>query len=311
MNGLPGRVARIARETPQRTALVDGARTIDYGQFWRQAQAFAVGLREQGLVKGERLALLLPNRIEAAVACYGGWLAGAVVVPLNVQARERDFAPWLRHCGARHVVYEQGHRDAELALEQIGYSGSRTVLADAEPLLPPSEEAATPEFQTVEAGDTALILYTSGTTGAPKGVMLSYANCRELVAAARSALVTVSQPGVPAPPPVTQQPTVRTEPTSGPVPVQAVAQAHGPASQPFPSQQPGPMQPRPYQQQGPTQPQYGYAQAGDQPVRLRPPTPINNTAFREDGGAARWAVPVLAGTALLVILVVFIVWITA
>ncbi|MEV6604299.1 protein kinase [Kutzneria sp. NPDC051319] len=147
--------------------------------------------------------------------------------------------------------------------------------------------------------------------GMAKDPKQRYANCRELVAAARSALVTVSQPGVPAPPPVTQQPTLRTEPASGPVPVQAVAQAHGPASQPFPSQQPGPMQPRPYQHQGPAQPQYGYAQAGDQPIRLRPPTPINNTAFREDGGAARWAVPVLAGTALLVILVVFIVWITA
>jgi serine/threonine-protein kinase len=142
--------------------------------------------------------------------------------------------------------------------------------------------------------------------GMAKDPKQRYANCRELVAAARSALVTVAQPGVPAPTPVTQQPTVRTEPASGPVPVQAAAQtAQGPSSQPFPSQP----QPRPYQQ--PAQPQYGYPQAGDQPVRLRPPTPINNTAFREDGGAARWAVPVLAGTALLVILVVLIVWLTA
>jgi serine/threonine-protein kinase len=142
--------------------------------------------------------------------------------------------------------------------------------------------------------------------GMAKDPKQRYANCRELVAAARSALVAVAQPGTPTP--VQQQPTVRTEPASGPVPVQAgPVQAHqGPSSQPFPQQQP-----RPYQQPGP-QPQYGgYPSAGDQPVRLRPPTPINTTAFKEDGGAARWAVPVLAGTALLVILVVFIVWITA
>ncbi|MGH8026815.1 MAG: class I adenylate-forming enzyme family protein [Pseudoxanthomonas sp.] len=176
MNGLPGRVALIAGQTPQRTALVDGARRIDYGQFWRQAQAFAARLREQGLSKGERLALLLPNRIEAAVACYGGWLAGAVVVPLNVQARERDFAPWLRHSGASHVVYEQGHRDAELALEQIGYNGGRTVLAEGGPLCPlPADDAAL-KSQAIREDETALILYTSGTTGAPKGVMLSHAN---------------------------------------------------------------------------------------------------------------------------------------
>lgn len=143
--------------------------------------------------------------------------------------------------------------------------------------------------------------------GMAKDPKQRYANCRELVAAARSALVTVAQPGSPAPTPVQQQPTVRTEPASGPVPVQAATvQSPGPSSQPFPSQ------PRPYQQPVPGQQQYGgYPSAGDQPVRLRPPTPISNTAFNEDGGAARWAVPVLAGTALLVILVVFIVWLTA
>ncbi|MET0654519.1 MAG: AMP-binding protein [Pseudoxanthomonas sp.] len=176
MNGLAGRVALIARQTPGRTALVDGARRIGYGEFWRQAEAFAAHLREQGLSEGERLALLLPNRIEAAVACYGGWLAGAVVVPLNVQARARDFAPWLRHCGARHVVYEQGHRDAELALEETGFSGSRTVLAEGEPLCAASPEDAMLEIPQIQEHRTALILYTSGTTGAPKGVMLSHAN---------------------------------------------------------------------------------------------------------------------------------------
>jgi serine/threonine-protein kinase len=146
--------------------------------------------------------------------------------------------------------------------------------------------------------------------GMAKDPKQRYANCRELVAAARSALVTVATPGAPAPmaqPPVAQQHTVRTEPASGPVPVQA-AHVQAPVSQPFPSQP----QARPYQPAAPGQPQYGgYPPQSDQPVRLRPPTPINATAFREDGGAARWAVPILAGTAVLVLLVVLIVWLIA
>ena len=92
--------------------MVDGERQISYAQFWAQAQDFAAHLLAQGLNAGDRVALILPNRIEAAVACYGIWLAGGVVVPLNAQARVRDFLPWLRHCAARHVMYEAGHADA-------------------------------------------------------------------------------------------------------------------------------------------------------------------------------------------------------
>ena len=172
---LPEHVARIARETPDRIAIVDGERRVDYAQLWAYAQGFAARLREQGLQEGDRVAILLPNRIEAAVACYGAWLAGGVAVPLNVQARARDFLPWLRHCDACHVVYEQGNRDAELALEQLGSTPAVTVAADAQPLCPPRGDTSE-SLQIADPSVPALILYTSGTTGAPKGVALSHAN---------------------------------------------------------------------------------------------------------------------------------------
>ncbi len=176
MQRLTTQVARIAHATPQRIALVDGERNIDYGSFWRQASGFAHHLLQSGLRTGDRVALVLPNRIEAAVALYGIWLAGGVAAPLNAQARARDFLPWLRHCGARVVLHESGHRDMEQTLALWNDTAAPTAIAlDAGAGLPMAEGLA--DWPDLEADDTlAQLLYTSGTTGEPKGVMLSHAN---------------------------------------------------------------------------------------------------------------------------------------
>jgi acyl-CoA synthetase (AMP-forming)/AMP-acid ligase II len=185
MSSVPARVADIARRHPQRIAIVADDRRIDYATFWDEARRFARALRDAGLQRGERVAILLPNRIEAAVACYGCWLAGGIAAPLNVQARARDFAAWLRHCEARHVVHELSHGDAADAIALIDDEGRgpairRWTLGAGHPLVPAEEDAGT-EAQnfdpaTIAADDIALILYTSGTTGAPKGVSLSHGN---------------------------------------------------------------------------------------------------------------------------------------
>ena len=185
MSSVPARVAEIARRHPERVAIVGDDRRIRYAAFWDEAQRFAQALRARGLRAGERVAILLPNRIEAAVACYGCWLAGGIAAPLNVQGRARDFQAWLRHCDARHVVYEHSHTDATDAIAAVDASGEsalieRWPLGAEYALCPPqSDDAAVIDVDAAErisADDVALILYTSGTTGAPKGVTLTHGN---------------------------------------------------------------------------------------------------------------------------------------
>jgi long-chain acyl-CoA synthetase len=174
MSALSTRVAAVAEAEPERPALAEGPRRASYGELWDDVRRFAAALGARGVRPGDRVALLLPNCIEAVVACYGTWLAGAVVVPLNVHARARDFGRWLSHCEARFVVRSAENADLDEALSSLASPPESIVWTySGRGVATPPLVATAP---TERHHELAMVLYTSGTTGEPKGVMLSHAN---------------------------------------------------------------------------------------------------------------------------------------
>src|SRR5262249_31387974 len=128
-----------------------------------------------GFVAGDRVGIMLPNVPYFPVCYYGVLRAGGVVVPMNVLLRRREVAFYLEDSGARILFAWEGFaEDAE--------AGARDAGAECVLVKPGEFEqqvgAAAPvtEVAEVDDGDTAVILYTSGTTGTPKGAELTHAN---------------------------------------------------------------------------------------------------------------------------------------
>jgi len=167
-----------ATEQPEATVIRAGDRSLTYGELDRSARGVASSLRERGVAPGDKVALLVPNVPEFSVAYFGILYAGATVVPINVLAAAPEVTYFLEDSGARvlvvHPLFEEAGRegarplDAEVLLAVPG-DDPDTIgkLAQADPCDEPHKTAP---------DDTAVILYTSGTTGKPKGAELTHSN---------------------------------------------------------------------------------------------------------------------------------------
>ncbi|MEV6832945.1 long-chain fatty acid--CoA ligase [Streptomyces sp. NPDC051133] len=167
-------LAENARRRPDKTALVEGDLRLTFAEVWRRALARAGALTGLGVRPGDRVALMAPNTAEFPVAYYAVAAAGGVVVPVHLLLSSGEVEHVLKDSGASLLLVHPAQAKTGRAAAEA--SGVRVVIlgeefdrlaADARPL---------PSYVTRAADDPAVIFYTSGTTGVPKGAVLSHFN---------------------------------------------------------------------------------------------------------------------------------------
>jgi long-chain acyl-CoA synthetase len=167
-------LARTAQRYPDRPAIRLDDTILTYERLDRDSARAAGLLRERGVRPGDRVAVMLPNVAEFAVVYYGVLRAGAVVVPMNPLLKEREVAYYLADSGAALMFASAACAgEAAFAAARVGVM---CVAAD-DGTLPQALEVAGQAGIVERSGtDTAVLLYTSGTTGRPKGAELTHAN---------------------------------------------------------------------------------------------------------------------------------------
>lgn len=177
---------RAAERAPSKEAVVDRDRRFSFEELARAADSAAAVLRDEGLARRDRVAVLLDKTFEEAAAIFAVSMAGGVVVPINRELRPKQVAHIVADCGVRQVITTASRWEGLAGLDEELRSVERVLLVGAGESAKSGDPRARPNPFVRGARlsrpsecigeDLAAILYTSGSTGRPKGVMLSHRN---------------------------------------------------------------------------------------------------------------------------------------
>ena len=175
-------LTKSARTFPNNLAIAYGKRKLSYTEFNRRANRLANAFCKHGIRQGDNVAVLMHNCPEMLESMFAGFKAGCGVVPINFRLHPKEYAFIINHSEAKAVIISQEFNEEIIKAcalfpcvqSIITLSGARDNLLNYESLI--SSESGRFNDVDVDAEDVAWIFYTSGTTGNPKGAMLTHRN---------------------------------------------------------------------------------------------------------------------------------------
>lgn len=169
-----------------KTAVIDDEKVVTYFELNERVNRLSHGLKELGVEKGDRVAILAPNTLEMLEGFYGAFQLGAVTVPLNIRLKPNDYLFILNHSETKVLFVDWELYDLicpvrdQLHVEKIIIHGGGNIKLEENDLDYDKWLAQFPanpfDRAEMDERDIASLLYTSGTTGDPKGVMLTHRN---------------------------------------------------------------------------------------------------------------------------------------
>ncbi|MGH3181835.1 MAG: AMP-binding protein, partial [Streptosporangiaceae bacterium] len=173
-------LAHAAERDPGRPAFAWGDQVVSYGEANARSDSLAGRLQRLGLGQGDRVGVLMPNRPELLESMFATWKSGGCVVPLNARFRREEIVYHLADSRARTVIFGEEHREVFAAVRDRVPSVQQFICVGA----PLAGQLAYDELVSEGPGpdvdvadeDLAWLFYTSGTTGRPKGAMLTHGN---------------------------------------------------------------------------------------------------------------------------------------